>query len=112
VRFSAILLNAPDFGLDAQTISGTVEGGGGPPYTVQILVKAPGQSDGEAASYSQNVEPDGTFALTPAETYPYLGCDKEGLWESWFVVTDRVGGTATSYRISWAVNFPRAHGIP
>ncbi len=112
VRFAAILLNAPDFGLQAQTIRGNVLGGGGPPYTVSISVEDP---DGTIATYGQNVEADGTFELTPLEAdplHPYLGCDKEGIWEAWFVVTDRVGGTAESSHITWAVNFPHAHGIP
>ncbi|MGB7540259.1 MAG: hypothetical protein WBM17_17085, partial [Anaerolineales bacterium] len=65
VRYAAILLNAPDFGLPAQTITGRVVGGGGPPYTVSISVEDP---DGNIATYGQNVELDGTFELLPAET--------------------------------------------
>jgi hypothetical protein len=110
LRFSALLLRAPDFGLEAQTVGGRVQGGGGPPYTVVISVEDP---DGSAATYGQNVELDGTFELTPAEAGDtYLGCSKEGIWEAWFVVTDSLGGTATSNRLSWTVNFPRTHGIP
>jgi hypothetical protein len=110
LRFSALLLNAPDFGLAAQTIGGKVQGGGGPPYTVLIYIEDP---DGDVATYAQNVELDGTFELTPGEAGdPFLGCSKEGIWEAWFVVTDGLGGTATSNRLSWTVNFPRTHGIP
>ncbi|MBN2084862.1 MAG: hypothetical protein JW748_06515 [Anaerolineales bacterium] len=110
VQFAALLLNAHDFGLDAQTIRGRVLGGGGPPYTVVISVEDP---DGTIATYNQNVELDGTFELIPSETgNDNFGCDKEGIWETWFVVTDSVGGTATSSITSWAVNFPRSHGIP
>jgi hypothetical protein len=110
LRFSAMLLNAPDFGLAAQMIGGRVQGGGGPPYTVIIYVEDP---DGSAATYGQNVEADGTFELTPAEAGDtYLGCGKEGIWEAWFVVTDSLGGTAESNHLTWTVNFPRTHGIP
>jgi hypothetical protein len=45
-------------------------------------------------------------------SHPYLGCDKEGIWEAWFIVTDGLGGTAESNHLTWTVNFPRTHGIP
>jgi len=113
LRFSALLLRAPDFGLEAQTVGGRVQGGDGPPYTVLIYVMAPGQTVSEAATYAQNVELDGTFELTPAEAGDtYLGCSKEGIWEAWFVMTDSLGGTAESNHLTWTVNFPRTHGIP
>jgi hypothetical protein len=110
LRFSALLLRAPDFGLEAQTVGGRVQGGGGPPYTVEISIVDP---DGSTATYNQNVELDGTFELSPAEAGDtYLGCSKEGIWEAWFVVTDSLGGTAESNHLTWTVNFPRTHGIP
>ncbi len=110
VQYAAILLNAHDFGLPAQTIRGRVLGGGGPPYTVVISVEDP---DHTIATYNQNVELDGTFELLPSETgNDNFGCDKEGIWKTWFEVTDGLGGTALSSITSWAVNFPRTHGIP
>ena len=110
IRYPALLLNAPDFGLPAQTIGGSVLGGGGPPYIAAIYIKDP---EDNTAVYTQNVEPDGTFELLPAETGDqYLGCSVEGIWEAWFIVTDSLGGTDESNHITWAVNFPRAHGIP
>ncbi|MBN1440549.1 MAG: hypothetical protein JW929_14170 [Anaerolineales bacterium] len=110
VAYSAILLNAPDFGLPAQTIRGRVLGGGGDPYTVLIRIEDP---DGNVATYGQNVELDGTFELLAAETGDtYFGCGKEGIWEAWYEVTDALGGSAESNHVTWAVNFPRAHGVP
>ncbi len=112
LRFSALLLNAPDFGLAAQTIGGRVQGGV-PPYNspVTIYVKDP---DGSIAIYSDNLDLSGTFEFTQGDPgYPaYLGCDKEGIWEAWFVVTDSLGGTDESNHLTWTVNFPRTHGIP
>jgi hypothetical protein len=112
VVYTALILNAPQFGLPAQTITGTVLGGLAP-YQVTFYVKAPGQSDGEAAVYTKNVASAGGFQLTPADTgVVNFGCDQEGIWEAWFVISDALGSTATSNRITWTVNFPRVHGIP
>jgi hypothetical protein len=113
VVYSALILHAPQFGLPAQTITGSVRGGGGPPYRAEIHVKAPDQNDEDAAVYTVNVQPDGTFRWTPADAgVVEFGCDQEGIWEAWFVVFDSLNASATSNRISWTVNFPRVHGIP
>jgi hypothetical protein len=112
VVFSALILNAPQFGQPAQTVTGTVQGGIAP-YQVTFYIKAPGQSDGEAATYSKNVPAPGGVQLTPADAgVVNFGCDQEGIWEAWFVVVDNLGATATSNRITWTVNLPRVHGIP
>jgi hypothetical protein len=112
VVYSALILNAPQFGQPAQTITGTVLGGLAP-YVVTFYVKAPGQSDGEAATYTKNLPAPGVVQLTPADAgVANFGCDQEGIWEAWFVVVDNLGGTATSNRITWTVNLPRVHGIP
>jgi hypothetical protein len=114
VRYSALLLNAPDFGLPAQTILGSVVGGSGSDYTIAIHIKAPSQSEADATVYSVDMNYPGSFQLTPADTPDiYLGCSEVGIWQAWFVVTDGGGSPpATSNRITWAVNFPTAHGIP
>jgi hypothetical protein len=110
VHYSSLILNAPDFGLNAQTISGKVTGGGGPPYTVIVHITDPNSFE---RNFFQNVEFDGTFELTPAESGDtYLGCDIEGIWKAEYEITDALGGTAWSTAVYWAVNFPRVHGIP
>jgi hypothetical protein len=106
--YSAMLLNAPDFGLAAQTIRGSVQGGT-PPYSVMFSIEDP---DGNIETYGKSVSSEGAFELTPAESNPYLGCSKEGVWDAWFEIEDALGGNATSNTISWTVNFPRVHGIP
>jgi hypothetical protein len=112
VAYSALILNAPEFGQPAQTLTGSVQGGRRP-YQVTFYVKAPGQSDSEAATYSISVARAGSFQFTPDDArVDNFGCDQEGIWEAWFFITDRRGNTATSNRITWTVNFPRVHGIP
>jgi hypothetical protein len=109
VRFSAILLNAPDYGLEAQTISGTISGGT-PSYAAEVHVLDP---EGSERIFYPPVAMDGTFSLTPAFTGDtYFGTDVEGVWEAWYIMTDSLGDTRESTHVYWAVNFPRAHGVP
>jgi len=115
VRFSAMILNAHDYGLDAQTIEGSVGGGDGPPYVGAVAVITVEDPSGDRSTYVRNVAADGTFRVAFSDTdvaYDNFGCDEEGIWEAWFEVTDGSGNRATSTTITWAVNFPRVHGIP
>jgi hypothetical protein len=108
VRFSAMLLNAPDFGLDAQTVTGRIGGGVGP-YTVTVTIEAP---DGDQI-FTPTVKPDGTFELNVATTGDaYFGCDVQGIWRASFEVWDSAGNHSLSTPITWSVSFPRVHAIP
>jgi|GEM_PF-7084634 len=113
VRYAAMLLNAPDYLLPSQMLGGTVMGGGGPEYTLAIYVKAPSQTDATASVYGLTLDAPGPFTFAPpgADAMDF-GCSEEGIWETWFMVTDPDGEFVFSNRTSWAVNFPRSHGIP
>jgi hypothetical protein len=109
VKFSAILLNAPDFGLQAQTVSGRISGGVGP-YTVTVRVEDP---EGHQRFFTPTVLPDGTFELTAATTVDkYFGCSVQGIWRASFEVRDSQGRVSQSTPITWSVSFPRVHAIP
>jgi hypothetical protein len=111
VLYPSLLMNAPDFGLDAQTIYGKVAGGNGPPYSVEVHIADP--EGGTRGPFFPPVAMDGTFSLTPAFTGDtYFGTDVEGVWEAWYIMTDSLGDTRQSTHVYWAVNFPRAHGVP
>ncbi|MFN2299384.1 MAG: hypothetical protein ACK2UB_11080 [Anaerolineales bacterium] len=111
VLYPSLLINAPDFGLDAQTIYGKVAGGNGPPYSVEVHILDP--EGGTRGPFFPPVAMDGTFSLTPAFTGDtYFGADVEGVWEAWYIMTDSLGDTRESTHVYWAVNFPRAHGVP
>jgi hypothetical protein len=111
VLYPSLLINAPDFGLDAQTIYGKVAGGNGPPYSVEVHILDP--EGGTRGPFFPPVAMDGTFSLTPAFTGDtYFGVDVEGVWEAWYIMTDSLGDTRSSTHVYWAVNFPRAHGVP
>jgi hypothetical protein len=115
VRFSAMLLNAPDYHLDAQTVSGRIGGGVGP-YTVEVHIFSPDKTlpnNGEMI-FTPTVQSDGTFVLDGFTTgNPYFGCDYEGVWLAWFLISDSAGHTnVRSASITWAVSFPRVHAIP
>jgi hypothetical protein len=115
VQYSAMLLNAPDFGLNAQTVSGRISGGVGP-YTVEVHIFSPDKTlpnNGELI-FTPTVQPDGTFVRNAAITgNAYFGCDYEGIWLAWFLISDSAGHTnVKSASITWAVSFPRVHAIP
>jgi hypothetical protein len=112
VQYSAMLLNAPDFGLAAQTISGTINGGVAP-YSVTVYVKDPA---GNERIFAPALQFDGTswiFFIDASTTEDnYFGCDVQGIWTAKFDIVDSDGHHATSTSITWAVSFPRVHAIP
>jgi hypothetical protein len=115
VQYSAMLLNAPDFGLNAQTVSGRISGGVRP-YTVVVHIISPDKTVGNNGdlTFTPPVQPDDTFVLNAAITgNAYFGCDYEGIWLAWFLISDSAGHTnVKSASITWAVSFPRVHAIP
>jgi hypothetical protein len=114
VKYSAMLLNAPDFGLNAQTVSGRINGGVGP-YTVVVHIISPDKTVGNNGdlTFTPTVQPDGTFLLDAfISGNTNFGCDYQGIWQAYFEISDSGGHNATSTTITWAVSFPRVHAIP
>jgi hypothetical protein len=109
-----MLLNAPQYGLLAQTVSGRIGGGVGP-YTVTVYIIAPDNSYGSngTMTFTPTVQADGTWTLNAAITGdPYFGCAYQGLWRAYFEITDSRGTNIQSTSITWAVSFPKVHAIP
>jgi hypothetical protein len=94
-------------------VRGIIRGGGGPPFSAVVTITDP---DGDDVIHPVSVASDGTFELDLSTvapmTRPYLGCDKTGMWEAWFIMYDGAGGSEISTTTYWTVNFPRVHGIP
>jgi len=114
VQYSAMLLNAPDFGLDPQTVSGRISGGVRP-YTVVVHIISPDTTVGNNGdlTFTPTVQADGTFVLDATVSgNTHFGCDYQGIWRAYFEISDSVGHNATSTTITWAVSFPRVHAIP
>ena len=114
VQYSAMLLNAPDFGLNAQTVSGRINGGV-KPYTVVVHIISPDKTVGNNGdiTYTPTVQPDGTFVVDVfISGNTHFGCDYQGIWQAYFEISDSGGHNATSTTITWAVSFPRVHAIP
>ena len=107
--YSAMLLNAPDFGLQAQILSGTVQGGSGDPYTVTLHVIDP--DGGEDIFVLSNIVD--SFLIDAGFTGdPSFGCDVRGRWRAWYYLEDSFGQHVDSNTTSWSVEFPSVHGIP
>jgi hypothetical protein len=104
--YPALLQHGPDFGLPAQTLSGTIVGGSGGPYTVRIHVIDP--VNGETV---YTISTSVSFVLTATPGDPYFGCGTSGLWEAWFEVQGPSDWYATT-PIYWSVSFPTVHGVP
>jgi hypothetical protein len=114
VQYSAMLLNAPDFGLNAQTVSGRINGGVRP-YTVVVHIISPDKTVGNNGdiTYTPTVQPDGTFVVDVfISGNTHFGCDYQGIWQAYFEISDSGGHNATSTTTTWAVSFPRVHAIP
>jgi hypothetical protein len=110
LAYIALLLNAPDFGFEPQTISGRVSGGGGPPYTIVVHVIDP---EGDERVFPVPVDGSGNFLLDhTAAGDDYFGCNIEKIWSTWYRVTDSLGDSWDSPVRYWAVNFPKSHGVP
>jgi hypothetical protein len=103
-----MLLNAPDFGLQAQTLSGSVQGGVGP-YSVTLHVIDPKNETDTVYSFPVT----DTFLIDADYTNDeYFGCDDHGRWKAWYYLEDSLGNHVLSNTTLWSVEFPSVHGIP
>jgi hypothetical protein len=106
--YPAMLFMGPDFGLQAQVLSGSVEGGSGPPYTLYLHVIDPTGADD--LYVLNNVT--ASFLLDSSIGGQYFGCDERGRWRAWYTLEDSGGFTIDSNTSSWSVEFPQVHAIP
>jgi hypothetical protein len=106
-RYSSLALMAPDLGLPAQTLDGTINGGI-PPYRATLSVAQP---SGDQVTY--NLTPGANFSFGPTESGdPNFGTTQKGTWRAWVVVTDSASHTATSPTAIWDVAFYPVHETP
>ena len=106
VAYAKLLLDAPNLGQPAQTLSGTASGGE-PPYSIIVHVRTP---TGSEMTFSKN---GSSWSLTPASaSIPNFGTTEEGTWTAWAVITDLAGRTFRTTSITWEVSWHPVHGRP
>jgi hypothetical protein len=106
-RYSSLVLMAPDLGLPAQTLDGTINGGI-PPYRATLYVARP---NGDQVTYQ--LTPGASFSFGPAESGdPNFGTTQKGTWRAWVVVMDSASHTTMSPTAIWDVAFYPVHQTP
>jgi hypothetical protein len=106
IAYAKLLLDAPNLGQPAQTLSGTVSGGE-PPYSIMVHVRTP---TGSEATFSKS---GNSWSLTPASSgQSNFGTTEKGTWTAWAVITDLAGRTFRTTSMTWDVSWHPVHGRP